>query len=94
MRLWVLHLNLQEAFWDAVHLFDLQQEKRKWKTWFTSFALRRDRICVERKLTVCCRPPAIRCSSNKLLRANGDGVVIAEECKVFGQNRCHTQLEL
>jgi hypothetical protein len=29
MRLRVLHFNLQEAFWDAVHLLDLQQDKRK-----------------------------------------------------------------
>ena len=48
------------------------------------------------KLTVCSRPPGRRCSSNKLLRANGDGVVIEEGFKVLWdkllsqQCRCDT----
>lgn len=55
--------------------------EKKVENLFTSFVPWTDRICVERKLTVCCRPPGIRCSSNKLLRANGDGVVIVADCE-------------
>lgn len=56
--------------------------EKKVENLFTSFVLWTDGMCVERKLTVCCRPPGTLCSSNKLLRANGDGVVIEEGCKV------------
>jgi hypothetical protein len=64
--------------------------QKKVENLFMSFVLRTGRVCVGRRLTVCSRPPGIRYSSNKLLRANGEGVVIAEGCRVLRMDQCHS----
>ena len=64
--------------------------QKKVENLFMSFVLRTGRVCIGRKLTVCSRPPGIRYSSNKLLRANGEGVVIEEGCRVPRMDQCHT----
>ena len=65
VRLGIAHLDLQEALRDAVHLLDLGSPRQG------GCALQ----SIVEQLTVCSRPPR-RGSSNTLLRAKGDTVVV------------------